>query len=533
MNQTIYRYGNEAILVDCGLMFSDATRLGTDAVIPAPFYSEDSDWDLHAYVITHGHEDHIGALPFQLARVHRPVYGTEWTIALIKERCIRANVAAPDLRIVKPGETINLGSFKIKYLAVNHSIPMACALVIDAGSRRVFQTGDFKFDPRNPYEKPIKAQDYAEYGPVDVLYADSTNAMSEGPSPSEGDVIKPLSEIVAAATSATFITTFASNLWRLMAITDICRRHKKKLHLAGRGIEQTITMALELKMIDSISDVLVDEHEVGNVPRDQLVVAISGCQGEWRAGLTRLATDEHRYLQIEPGDHVVFSSRVIPGNERPILNVIDGLLRQGARVTTSRDQPSIHVSGHAYGKDLSDLIHVLKPRALVPVHGSRMHQIAHSEVATSTNYTGPIVVPDSGDALYFKNNKLEKRSLMPRDTVYVESESRRTIALDNLRERLRIGQNGMAIVTGIFKHKSNKWIREPSIHFAGLAGSEHEIVDWEHYIAKEIIKKIGSLSKQVAVDSELINETSRLVCRRYLTDILKKKPVVYARIQVL
>lgn len=534
MNMTGYIYRDRLFVVDCGLRFSDPSKLGTDALIPAVdrWFAEFS--KVAAYVITHGHEDHIGALPYIIERWPAPIYATKWTIELIKNKFARMGIdpSRHTINEVAPNDIVKLHDFEVEYLHVNHSIPSACALLVRAGDNRVFHTGDFKFDFSATHEPPLSRERLANIGRVDLLLADSTNADKDGMCPSEQSVLEPLKGVIEGSKGAVIVTTFASNLWRLKVVIELALSTGRKLFVTGSGMESTLLIAARLGMLQIPQQVIVTDTQLKSVARKDLLVLASGCQGEFRSALARIAYSEHRDIKIYPGDMVVFSSRIIPGNERSILGIVDQLKKQGADVVTPKEVPGIHVSGHAYGGDLAALATTLQPSFYAPIHGSYGHLHANRQRFSQYGLRQEqVVLIENGDVIDIEAGRVTKVAGPIFEYEYIDSDSYAIISQEVLRERLRIGERGAALVTGVFALSSSRWLAPPEIELIGLAFPWHTNQStWIDEQKRQVRDLISGYSRKSGVDKETLAEEVRVSLRRALTAALKKKPVVIVKV---
>jgi ribonuclease J len=547
MNLTGYLFRDKLIIVDCGVMFPDPSKLGVDAIYPHidPWFEQFG--GVHAYLITHGHEDHIGALPYVLDRWPAPLYATPWTASLIESKFERRKVAGrfPVSRVT-PGDRLQFEDVTIDWIPVNHSIPMASALYMNFAGKTVFHTGDFRIDFDPQYETPMDLGRIRQIGDegLDLLIADSTNAHRPGLGPSELSVTGPLGELIADTPGAVIITTFASNYWRVKTIANLCAKFGKKLLILGGGFDQGIRIADEIGFEPLPAGIMAPQDQVGlgNIPRDKLVVLASGSQGEWRSSLSRLSNDEHRGFKVAPGDTVIFSSRIIPGNEKSVLWLINNFQRRGVRVVTSRDNPGIHVSGHAYRGEIATLVENLRPRNFIPMHGTFTHLDANESIVTELGLEGTsTLLMENGDIVELSDTGCELSGRIEVESLYVDADSHSSMTKDVLRERLRIGEGGCAFVTGVFDVDGSRWLRSPDIILQGIVFRPEEghagpvdkalwIEEASMYVA-DAVSRLASQSPGVTPDD--IDEEARLTLRRLLFGSLGRKPQVFARIQCL
>ena len=536
MNVTAYILKRKLYLVDVGLLFPDPGKLGVSSIIPSVDRFIKTFGKVEAYFITHGHEDHIGALPYVYQKWPAPVYATPWTCELIKRKFNEKGLAPRHIRKVLAGQTVKASPLSVRYVHVNHSIPDACALWIKSAHDSVFHTGDFKIDPAPVGTRPVNLKEWEKIGEagVDLLIADSTNAQSPGPSPAESSVIKPLENILKRAKGRVILTTFASNLWRLKIIADVCKRLGKKILVSGRGIQNCYEMGVALKLFRWPEGVLISDNQLRNTPEHKVVILSSGSQGEFRSSLQRIASQEHRSIRIKPGDTVVFSARIIPGNERSILTLTDQLRKQGAEILTTRHHPEIHVSGHAYEEDIRKIIRALKPRHYLPVHGTFSHLKANAEVGEKLSYTeGRHTLIENGDILRLYRKKARVVGQIEVQQQFVDQDSYFTMSRETLRERLRIGELGLALISGVFSKKRERFISGPDVMLQGLAlPPDVTEARWLRQAGRHIESEMEKWLDRYPPEEEKLNQQCRVLLRRHLAEIINKKPVIIAKIYI-
>jgi ribonuclease J len=530
MNATAYTTAQTLIIVDCGVLFADPRLLGVNG----SYHEFDELFAdghvLDAYVITHGHEDHIGALPFAYKHWPAPIYASPWTAELIKRKFDKFDRGvAPPIFVVHPGSTIAVGDIQIEYLHMHHSIPDTCALMIRSGSHRIFHTGDFKFEDDPVDGKPIDFEKLRALGRegIDVLLADSTNALSPGKSLSELEVTPHLKRIFSEAPGRVFITTFASNLWRIQSIASACKELGKRLYIAGRGIESTLDIAEKLGRFEMPRGVLVSDDEVLSIPPDRLVVIASGSQGEGRAAIAAIATGNHRIFSAEPGDTFIFSSRMIPGNEKTIFRVKSLLERSGARVVTTKEQPGIHVSGHGHREDLLRLISLLNPRTFVPIHGTYTQLLGNRNLgrAKDIEEVDPEILIENGSMIELRDHECSLIQSINFPEAFIETDSPNEVSWETLRKRLKIGELGLALVSGAVSKKTGAWVAGPEVELVGIELPLSK-TEWLASVSAELKGRITPAEFPKISDLE---EECRLRVRRKLESIFNRKPVVHVK----
>lgn len=469
MNITAFEYEDSIFVVDCGLSFPDDEMLGIDLVIPDITYLKDNIEKVKGFVITHGHEDHIGALPFVLKEINVPVYATKLTIGIIENKLKEHNLLKSTKRkVIKYGQSINLGCFRIEFIRVNHSISDATALAIYTPAGIVVHTGDFKIDYTPVFGKTIDLQRFGELGKKGVLalMCDSTNVERPGFTMSERSVGITFDNIFAENKShRILIATFASNVDRVQQIFNSAVKFGRKVVLEGRSMVNIVTTATELGYISIPENVLIDLEQMKNYTDDQLVLITTGSQGEAMAALSRIAASTHRKISIKPGDTVIFSSHPIPGNEKSVNKVINELFRQGANVIFQ----DTHVSGHACQEEIKLIYSLTKPKFSIPVHGEYKHLIKHAELAASMGIAKDhIKIISSGDVLEISEEKAQIVGKVPAQGILVDGLGVGDVGNIVLRDRQHLSENGLLIVVVTLERHSNQILAGPEIVSRGF-----------------------------------------------------------------
>lgn len=452
MNLSLYLLDDQYFIVDCGLAFPDPNKLGVDALLPNLEWVVQRFGAPAAYVITHGHEDHLGALPYALARWPAPVFAPRWAAELLRIKCERERQGLDEdaLTVTDHGDVSRpLPGVTVEWWRVNHSLPDSFALIIEHGETAVLHTGDFKIDPTGTFEPPMDLEGMQERLPsgVTALVCDSTNAYKDGLTPGEGSTRQPLAELLRTAPGMCLVTTFSSNLWRLQTIIEIAAELGRKVVALGHGIELTLRMASDLGLYQPPPGVLVPADEFGRHEREQLIVIASGCQGERHSTFRRIVFGDHKKLQLMSGDRIIHSARIIPGNDRTLGMVFDECLRRGAELITARTHPDIHVSGHAYAGDIQKLITMLKPQFFIPVHGTYSHQQANQAAARACSPEPPVVLAQNLAPIDLATGRSGPVPAQYPSRIVLDGGSRQPMAMETLRERLRIGENSAAFVS--------------------------------------------------------------------------------------
>ena len=469
MNITAFEYEDSIIVVDCGLAFPEDDMFGIDSVIPDVSYLQDNIDKVKGFVITHGHEDHIGALPYILQKVNVPVYGTRLTIALIENKLTEHKMMDTTKRVVVSfGQTVNLGRFRVEFIKTNHSIVDAAALAIYSPVGVVVHTGDFKVDYTPVYGDAIDLQRFAELGKNGVLalMCDSTNAERPGYTQSEKTVGVTIDRIFAEhKDTRIIIATFASNVDRVQQIINSSYKYGRKVAVDGRSMVNIIAAASAIGCLNVPKNTLIEEEELRNYPPEKTTIITTGSQGESMAALTRMAEDQHRKVKIGPGDTIIFSSHPIPGNEKSVTNVINKLLLKGADVIFQ----DVHVSGHPCQEELKLIYSLVQPKYAIPVHGEYRHLIAQSKVAAALGIPKEdIFILHSGNVLELNQNAAEVTGTVPVGAILVDGLGVGDVGNTVLRDRQHLAEDGIVIVTFAMERGTDYLAAGPEIESRGF-----------------------------------------------------------------
>lgn len=469
MNITAFEYGDSIIVVDCGLAFPQDEMLGIDLVIPDVTYLKERADKVKGFLITHGHEDHIGSLPYVLKDIPAPIYATKLTLGIIENKLKEHNlVKATKRKVVKYGQTINLGCFRIEFIRVNHSIADAAALAIYTPVGTIVHTGDFKVDYTPVFGEAIDVQRLGEIGKKGVLalLCDSTNVLRPGFTMSERTVGKTLDNIFAENSKHRIIVaTFASNVDRVQQIINSAAKYGRKVILEGRSMVNIMTTASELGYITFPDNILIDIEQMRNYPDEQIVLITTGSQGEAMAALSRIAASLHRKISIKPGDTVILSSTPIPGNEKSVSKVINELSRKGAKVIFQ----DTHVSGHACQEEIKLMYALLRPKFAIPVHGEFRHLIAHAELADCMGVDKKnIFILSSGDVLAMTEQAAKVIDAIPLQEILVDGLGVGDVGNVVLRDRQLLSENGLIIVVVTLDRYSGQLLAGPEIVSRGF-----------------------------------------------------------------
>ena len=526
MNITVFEYEDSIIVVDCGLAFPEDDMLGIDLVIPDVTYLKENIDKVKGFVITHGHEDHIGALPYILKEVNVPVYATKLTIGLIENKLKEHNLLRTTKRkIIKHGQSINLGAFRIEFIKTNHSIADAAALAIYSPAGIIVHTGDFKVDYTPVFGDVIDLQRFAEIGKKGVLalMCDSTNAERPGFTMSERTVGKTIDGLFAEhQNSRIIIATFASNVDRVQQIINSAYKYGRKVVIEGRSMVNIISIAQELGYINIPENTLIDVEQMKNYTGEQLVLITTGSQGESMAALSRMAAHLHKKISILPGDTVIFSSHPIPGNEKAVSNVINELSAQGANVVFQ----DVHVSGHACQEEIKLIYSLVKPKYAIPVHGEYRHLKAHAEVAQSLGIPKEnIFLMYSGDVMELDEDGAAVTGKVHTGAIMVDGLGVGDVGNIVLRDRQHLSEDGIMVVVLTLEKRTNQLLAGPDIVSRGFVYvRESEDLMGE---AREVVEEAldGCLSKNIS-DWGKIKSTIKDALGDYVWKKTKRRPMI-------
>ena len=525
-NMTLYEYKDDMFIVDCGLAFPTSDLPGVDLVIPDFTYVEKNRHKIKGVLVTHGHEDHIGALPYILKEVNVPVYATKLTIGLIENKLKEHNLLRTTKRkIIKHGQSINLGAFRIEFIKTNHSIADAAALAIYSPAGIIVHTGDFKVDYTPVFGDVIDLQRFAEIGKKGVLalMCDSTNAERPGFTMSERTVGKTIDGLFAEhQNSRIIIATFASNVDRVQQIINSAYKYGRKVVIEGRSMVNIISIAQELGYINIPENTLIDVEQMKNYTGEQLVLITTGSQGESMAALSRMAAHLHKKISILPGDTVIFSSHPIPGNEKAVSNVINELSAQGANVVFQ----DVHVSGHACQEEIKLIYSLVKPKYAIPVHGEYRHLKAHAEVAQSLGIPKEnIFLMYSGDVMELDEDGAAVTGKVHTGAIMVDGLGVGDVGNIVLRDRQHLSEDGIMVVVLTLEKRTNQLLAGPDIVSRGFVYvRESEDLMGE---AREVVEEAldGCLSKNIS-DWGKIKSTIKDALGDYVWKKTKRRPMI-------
>ncbi|MFZ0913434.1 MAG: ribonuclease J [Candidatus Korobacteraceae bacterium] len=531
MNCMAIRWGDDIIVIDAGLMFPEAELLGVDIVVPDITYLIENRAHVRAIILTHGHEDHIGALPWILSELNVPVYGTEFTLAYVEGK-LEEHGQLDDavLNEIRAGERFKVGPFTINPIQVTHSLVDCVALAIHTPLGIIIHTGDFKVDPTPTDNRLFDLHSFAEYGKEGVLalFQDSTNVERRGYTPSERAVRARFQEIFSRAERRLFITCFSSSIHRIKLTMEQAFENGRKVALVGRSIMESAEIAQDLGYIDAPEGLLIHPAQIRDFPPEKVCVLISGTQGEPMSALSRAAVDNHKHARIQPGDTVVLSSRIIPGNEKAIFRVVDHLFRRDAHVIyDDGSSPPVHVSGHASQEELKLIINLVKPRYFIPIHGEYRQLKLHAEMAGAMyNSVGKVMMIESGDILEFDEMGARKTGRVAVGRVCIDSNSMGDVVEDLvIRDRRHLSEDGIVLPIIAINKLTGKVEAPPEIVMRGFSGNTDED-GFLDQARQSVMNTLEASSDEEKGDYGMIKEKIRQDLKRFIVKNTSRRPLI-------
>jgi ribonuclease J len=530
MNMMAVEYDGHIVVIDCGLMFPDAELLGVDVVIPDITYLRENRERVRAIILTHAHEDHIGALPYVLDEIDAPVYGAPFTLALVRGKLKEHELAdVVELREMLPSQPFDVGPFHVELIHLTHSIIDSGALAITTPVGTMIHTGDFKFDPTPTDGRVSDLHTLADYGRKGVLalFSDSTNSERPGMTPSERGVRERFAEIMAEAKGRVLISCFATSLHRMQIVSDLAAEHGRKVCFVGRSMFQNSEIAIQMGRLRIPPGVLIQPQDVRRLPRNQVVVLLTGSQGEPMSALARVAVDGHRWISVEPGDEVVVSARVIPGNEKPIFRMIDHLYRRGGHVHYHDGaQPPVHVSGHGSAEEMKLMLNLIRPKYFVPVHGEYRQLFRHIELAREVAAVSKeCFLLESGDVLEFDERGARRGERVNVGRVCIDVGTLDEVGDVILKERRHISEDGIVIPILAINEHTGQLQTPPEIVSRGFVPLE-EAADLVESARAVILKTIAKSNPEEMGDWGVIKEKIRTALRKHFDQETGKRPMV-------
>jgi len=530
MNMLVLRCGDDLIVIDAGLMFPEAELLGVDVVIPDITYLEQNRARVRAIVLTHGHEDHIGAMPYILRDLNVPVYATRFTLALVEKRLEERGLAEQaKLNEIKPGEVFKIGPFEIEPIYVTHSTIDCVALAISTPLGVIIHMGDFKIDPTPLDQRPFDLHAFARYGDRSVLalLSDSTNIERAGHTPSERAVLPRLEELCRAAPRRVLVSCFATSIHRIQQVVDLAATVGRKVGFLGRSMVDNVEIAHGLGRLSIPDGIAVRQQDLNDFDPKKLIVLVSGSQAEPLSSLSRIAVDKHRVLRLDDQDTVILSARIIPGNEKAIFRMIDHMFRRNALVYYEDGaRAPIHVSGHASQEELKIVLNLVRPRYFIPIHGEYRMLFRHAALARQMGVvSGQILLLEDGQSVEFTPSGAFRRDPVPAGRVCVDAGSLEEIEEFVIRDRQHLAEDGVVVpIVAIDKHTGHVEAA-PEIVARGFLPSENG-QEWLDGARSVVLRTIEESNAEEKTDWGVIKEKIRVDLRRYLNRQTSKRPLV-------
>ncbi len=526
MNCLALRWEDDIIVIDAGLMFPESELLGVDIVVPNITYLVENKAHVRAIILTHGHQDHIGGLPWILSELKVPVYATEFTLAYVEGNLEEHQLLdETELIEITPKEKFTVGPFTIEPIRVTHSLVDCVALAIDTPVGVVIHTGDFKIDLSPLDDKPFDLHTFAEYGKRGVLalLQDSTNVERSGYTASERAVIPRLDEIFSRTKKKLFFSCFSSSIFRIRIALELARAHGRKVAIVGRSMVESSEIAQDLGYIDIPQGLIINPSQMRDYSPEQLMVLISGTQGEPMSALSRAAVDNHKHAHIDAGDTVILSSRIIPGNEKSIFRVIDHLYRREANVICDDGSSGlIHVSGHGSQEEQRLLINLVRPKFFVPVHGDYRYLRRHAQIAMETGAVEHAIVIEDGDVLELDKKDARKKDKVTAGRVLIDSGSTTDVVEDLvLRDRRILSEDGIVLVVLAINKRTGKVERSPEVVMRGFGGA-----DVTERAREVVLKTLDGLSGEEKTDYGMVKEKVRVELKRLIQKTTGRRPMI-------
>jgi ribonuclease J len=526
MNCLAIRWEDDIIVIDAGLMFPETELLGVDIVVPDISYLIENKAHVRAIILTHGHEDHIGGLPWILSEIKVPVYATEFTLAYVEGKLEEHQLLdETELIEIAPKQKFTIGPFTIEPIRVTHSLVDCVALAVETPVGVVIHTGDFKIDLSPLDEKPFDLHTFAEYGKRGVLalLQDSTNVERSGYTPSEAAVRPRLDEIFSRTKKKLFFSCFSSSIYRIRIAMELARTHGRKVAVIGRSMMESTEVAQDLGYLDLPPGLVINPGQMRDYAPEQLMVLISGTQGEPMSALSRAAVDNHKHARIDPGDTVVLSSRIIPGNEKGIFRVIDHLFRRDANVIYDDGQHGlIHVSGHGSQEELRLLINLVRPKFFIPVHGDYRNLVRHAQIAMETGVVEHAIVMEDGDVLELDKDDARKKDKVTAGRILIDSGSSIDVVEDLvIRDRRILSEDGIVLAIVAINKRTGKVERAPELIVRGFGGA-----DISEEAAAVVVRTLESLKDEEKSDYGMVKEKVRVELKRLIQKTTGRRPLI-------
>jgi ribonuclease J len=528
MNMMALRVGDDIVVIDAGMMFPESELLGVDLVIPDISYLKQHRAMVRGIVLTHGHEDHIGALQYILRDLNVPVYGTRFTLALVKKRIEEAGLlGSTTLREVVPGRLVELGPFEIEFIPVTHSTIDCVALAVRTPAGVIIHTGDFKIDQTPVGGAPFDLHTFARYGAEGVLalFSDSTNVERPGFTPSERAIVPRIEDLCRSAPRRVILSCFASSIHRIQQVIDIATRVNRKVAFVGRSMVDNVEIAHSMDYLRIPDGMVVRPQDIRSFDPKRIIIMASGSQAEPMSSLSRIAVDNHRFVSVDENDSVILSARIIPGNEKAIFRMLDHMFRRRALVYYDNSAGTIHVSGHASQEEQKLILQLVKPKYFIPVHGEYRHLFRHAALAAQLGcVSGEILLMENGQVLEFTEDGARRRDPVAAGRVLVDSGSLEEIEEVVVRDRKHLSEDGVVVtIIAIDKH-TGKLESQPEIVTRGLMSDNgQELVAGARAVVLNTVNESNAEEKS---DWSVIKEKIRIDLKRYINKHTSKRPLI-------
>src|SRR5690349_20310583 len=524
----VLRLGDDILVVDAGMMFPESELLGVDLVIPDITYLKQNRAHVRAIVLTHGHEDHIGALAYILRDLNVPVYGTRFTLALVKKRLEEAGLLdSTTLREVMPGRLVEIGPFEIEFITVTHSTIDCVALAVRTPLGVIIHTGDFKIDQTPVDGAPFDLHSFARYGQEGVLalFSDSTNVERPGFTGSERAIVPRIEELCRAAPRRVILSCFASSVHRIQQVIDIAARIGRKVAFVGRSMVDNVEIAHSLSYLRIPDGMVVRPQDIRGFDPKRLVILASGSQAEPMSSLSRIAVDNHRFVTIDENDTVILSARIIPGNEKAIFRMLDHMFRRRALVYYDNSAGIIHVSGHASQEEQKLLLQLVKPKYFIPVHGEYRHLFRHAALAHQLGaVSGEILLLEDGHCIEFNEDGAFRREPVTAGRVLVDSGSLEEVEEAVVRERKHLSEDGVVVpIIAIDKHTGNLESQPEIVSRGFISDNGSDLMAGARDV---VLRTINTSNQEEMSDWSVIKEKIRVDLKRYINKQTSKRPLI-------
>jgi ribonuclease J len=528
MNMMALRLGDDIIVIDAGMMFPETELLGVDLVIPDTTFLKQNREHVRAIVLTHGHEDHIGALPYILRDLNVPVYGTRFTLALVKKRLEEAGLLdSTTLREALPGRLVEIGPFEIEFIPVTHSTIDCVALAVRTPLGVIIHTGDFKIDQTPVGGAPFDLYTFARYGNEGVLalFSDSTNVERPGFTPSERAIVPRIEELCRSAPRRVVLSCFASSIHRIQQVIDIAARVGRKVAFVGRSMVDNVEIAHDLSYLRIPDGMVVRPQDIRGFDPKRLIILASGSQAEPMSSLSRIAVDNHRFVSVDENDTVILSARIIPGNEKAIFRMLDHMFRRRALVYYENSAGTIHVSGHASQEEQKLVLQLVKPRYFIPVHGEYRHLFRHAALAHQLGVvSGEILLLEDGQTIEFTEDGAYRREPVTAGRVLVDSGSLEEIEEVVVRDRKHLSEDGVLVpIIAIDKHTGRVDISPEIVTRGMFSDNGQELMAGAREV---VLRTVEQSNPEEKTDWSVMKEKIRVDLKRYISKHTSKRPLI-------